>query len=355
METQNIKTPCVLLFNDIHISKDNIPEFIKNWNEALSVCQKYEIKEIALGGDLFHSRVSQTLDVLLTVHDALLQVARLGIRITIAEGNHCKVDQEAIRGYSHIYDQHPAVTVVDDFLTLENPAWDFVLHMMSYFPENGSFTGRLQALVAGGLEKGKLNYLYIHQGINGALATPAEDELPTHIFEPFDKVFVGHYHNRSVVKGTAIEYIGSARQFNFGEDTAKGYTVLCTDGSYEFVQNEVNTRYHVIEVPAAKVDVHLLDRIDEMKADPRCRIKVRVMGRSTDTLDKKRILEAGASKVELVCADAEVIETPDEGVLEKFDAGRIRQSYEEFCGKRSIEDVALGLSYLSKIDAPCGI
>lgn len=345
----------MLLMNDIHVSKDNIPDFKVNWHEALNVCQRLGIREIALGGDLFQSRVSQTLDVLLTVHDVLLLTAQAGIRITLAEGNHDLVDQEALRGYCHLYDRHPAVTVVDDFLTLENPAWDFVMHIMSYFPENGSFTGRLQALIAGSLDAGKRNYLYIHQGINGALATPAADELPAQIFEPFDKVFVGHYHNRSVVRGTVIEYIGSARQFNFGEDTAKGYTVLYTDGTHEFIQNEVNTRYHVIEVPAAKVDVHLLDRIDEMKADPRCRIKVRVTGSTTDTIDKKRILEAGASKVELVCADAEVIEVPEEGVLEKFDAGRIRQSYEEFCGKRSIEDVALGLSYLQKINAPCGI
>lgn len=345
----------MLLMNDIHVSKDNIPDFKANWHEALAVCDRHGIRDIALGGDLFQSRVSQTLDVLLAVHDMLLLTAQAGINITLAEGNHDQVDQEALRGYCHLYDQHPAVTVVDDFLTLEDPAWDFVLHMMSYFPENGSFPGRLQTLVAGSLVKDKLNYLYIHQGINGALATPAEDELPTHIFEPFDKVFVGHYHNRSVIKDTSIEYIGSARQFNFGEDAAKGYTVLYTDGSYAFIQNQVNTRYHVIEVSAAQADVHLLDRIEEMKADPRCRIKVRVMGDSSDRIDKKRILEAGASKVELVCADAEVIEAPDEGVLEKFDAGRIRQSYEEFCGKRSIEDVALGLSYLKKIEAPCGI
>lgn len=341
--------------NDIHISKDNIPDFKANWSEALAICERLQIREIALGGDLFQSRVSQTLDVLLAVHDVLLQTTQAGISITLAEGNHDQVDQEALRGYCHLYDQHPAVTVVDDFLTLENPAWDFVLHMMSYFPENGSFTNRLNALIRGSLSANKLNYLYIHQGINGALATPAEDELPAHIFEPFDKVFVGHYHNRAKIAGTQIEYIGSTRQFNFGEDTAKGYTVLYTDGTHEFIQNETNTRYHVLEVPASKVNVHLLDRIDEMKADPRCRVKVRVMGDSTDTLDKKRILEAGASKVELVCADAEVIETPDEGVLDKFDAGRIRHSYEEFCGKRSIEDVALGLSYLSKIDMPCGI
>lgn len=349
------RTPCILLMNDIHVSKDNIPDFKDNWNEALSVCKKYGIREIALGGDLFQSRVSQTLDVLLTVHDMLLQTAQAGINTTLAEGNHDLVDQEALRGYCHIYDQHPAVTVVDDFLTLENPAWNFVLHMMSYFPENGSFTGRLQALAAGSLASGKPNYLYIHQGINGALANPAEDELPAHIFQPFDKVLVGHYHNRAKIEGTHIEYIGSSRQFNFGEDTAKGYTVLFSDGSYEFIPNQVNSRYEVIEVDAAKVNINLFDRIGEMKADPRCRIKVKVTGKSTDNIDKKRILEAGANKVEMICEDVNVIEAPEEGVLEKFDSNRIRQSYEEFCSKRSIEDATLGLSYLSKINVSCGV
>lgn len=345
----------MLLMNDIHVSKDNIPDFKANWNEALTICGRLGIREIALGGDLFQSRVSQTLDVLLTVHDVLLLTARAGINITLAEGNHDLVDQEALRGYCHIYDQHPGVTVIDDFLTLENPAWDFVLHMMSYFPENGSFTGRLQALAAGSLVAGKRNYLYVHEGINGALSTPTQDELPTSIFSCFNKVFVGHYHNRSSIKDTHIEYIGSSRQFNFGEDAEKGYTVLYTDGSYEFIRNEVNPRYHVIEVAVEKVDIHLFDRIDEMKSDQRCRVKVRVVGKSTDSIDKKKILDAGASKVELVCGDVDMIEAPEEGVLEKFDSNRIRQSYEEFCSKRNVEDVSLGLSYLTKIDESCGI
>lgn len=345
----------MLLMNDIHVSKDNIPDFKTNWHEALAVCERLGIRDIALGGDLFQSRVSQTLDVLLAVHDMLLQTAQASVRITLAEGNHDLVDQEALRGYCHIYDQHPAVTVVDDILSLDNPEWDFVLHMMSYFPENGSFIDRLNALIKGSMVAGKLNCLYIHEGINGALTNPAENELPAHIFEAFDKVFVGHYHNRAKIAGTQIEYIGSSRQFNFGEDTVKGYTVLYTDGSHEFIQNEANIRYEVIEVEAGKVDIHLLDRIGEMREDERCRIKVKVFGKQTDTVDRKQLLEAGASKVELLTEDASVIDSPEEGVLEKFDAGRIRRSYEEFCTKRSIEDVAMGLSYLKKIDASCGI
>ena len=351
-----MKNPVLLLLNDIHAGKDNLPEFTANWNEALAICTERGIREIAVGGDLFQSRVAQTLDVLLAVNDALIRAAQVGIIVTIAEGNHCKVDQEAIRGYSHVFAQHSNVVVVDDFLTLDYPECDFVLHMMSYFPENGSFTDRLNALLKGSLVEDKLNYLYIHQGINGALAVPAQDELPARIFEPFDKVFVGHYHDRATIKGTAIEYIGSSRQFNFGEDIHKGYTILYADGAYEFIQNEVNARYAVLNVFAGDVTVHLCDQIGEIMANPRNRLKVRVHGTEAElaAIDRKRLMEAGANKVEIIGGDVEEVYAPELGMLDKFDSRRIRESYEDFCSRKSIEDPSLGLSYLSKIDAPCG-
>ena len=348
--------PRVLLFNDIHVSKDNIPEFNANWDEALKICEQRGIKEIALGGDLFHSRSSQTLTVLLTVHDALSRAASMGIHLTIANGNHDLVDQEATRGYCHLYALHPNVTIVDDFLTLTDEDWGFVLHMIAYFPENGSFREKLGCLVAGGLEKAKYNYLYIHEGINGALAQPSEDELPAHIFGDFDRVFVGHYHNRTKVKGTEIEYIGSSRQHNFGEDEEKGYTILFSDGSTEFVKNKANTRYRVIDVPVEGVSIHLLDRLEEMKSDGRVRVKVRVhgSGSAVAAVDKNRIMDAGASKVEIVEQAPEIVETTSSSLFERFDSRKIRESYEEFCVQKEIENVSLGLSYLAKIEMVCG-
>lgn len=340
--------------NDMHVSKEDVAAFGRNWAEALELCTERGIREIALGGDLFQSRTAQTLDVLLAVHDALLAAHRAGIRVTLAEGNHDLVDQEALRGYCHIFDCYPSVAVVDDFLTLEDPAWDFALHMMSYFPEDGSFTSRLQALAMGGLADGKLNYLYIHEGVNGALATPAPQELPAHIFGRFDRVFAGHYHNRAVVPGTRIEYIGSSRQFNFGEDEEKGYTILYTDGSSEFVRNRANLRYCTLDVVATEVDVPLFDRIDEMRDGGRCCIRVRVTASATDTVDRRRLLEAGAGKVEVVVQDLRRTEVPEEEVLEKFDGERLRRAYGEFCDARNI-DQRLGMSYLKKIDLPCGI
>ncbi len=349
--------PCLLLLNDIHISKDNIPAFKANWQEAIDICRKMDVKEIAIGGDLFFSRAAQTLDVLLAVHDALLTAAEHGIHVTIAEGNHDKVNQENERGYCHVFDQHSNVLVCDEYVSL--PLGDdchFVLHMMGYFPEDGSFCTRLDRLKEEALDPKRLNFLYIHEGINGALAQPNDKELPAKIFEEFDKVFVGHYHNRTIINKTRIEYIGSSRQHNFGEDEEKGYTVIYTDGSHEFIKNQANTRYRVIDVVAERAGLHLMDELREIDADGRYKVKVRVHApqAAMKSVDKAALLDAGATKVELIADDEEMLEVAASSLFEKFDSHRIRETYEEFCREKQIDDVAIGLEYLSKIEGQCG-
>ena len=349
--------PCLLLLNDIHISKDNIPAFKANWQEAIDICRKMDVKEIAIGGDLFFSRAAQTLDVLLAVHDALLTAAEHGIHVTIAEGNHDKVNQENERGYCHVFDQHSNVLVCDEYVSL--PMGDdcrFVLHMMGYFPEYGSFCTRLERLKEEAIDPKRLNFLYIHEGINGALAQPNEKELPAKIFEEFDKVFVGHYHNRTIIPKTRIEYVGSSRQHNFGEDEEKGYTVIYTDGTHKFIKNQANTRYRVIDVTAERAGLHLMDELREIDADGRYKVKVRVHAPQVaiKSVDKSALLDAGATKVELIADDEDMLEASSSSLFEKFDSHRIRETYEEFCREKQIDDVAIGLEYLSKIEGQCG-
>lgn len=345
----------MLLLNDIHVSKDNIPEYLANWHEALEVCATHGIKEIAFGGDMFQSRSSQTLDVLLAVHDALLEAERSDIHVILANGNHDKVNQENVRGYCHVFDQHPNVTMVDTFYTVTREEWDFALHVGAYFPEEGTFTERLKEWQSTNTMDGKLNYLYVHEGVNGALGQPNEKELPAKVFKDFDRVFVGHYHNRTQVKPN-IEYIGSSRQANFGEDEEKGYTLLYTDGSTEFVKNRANIRYQVIDVDAKHVNVHLNDRLEEVRADGRYRTKVRIHGSSADTtnISKEQLLQSGANKVEIVHEEAAPSGGESSGLFEKFDSRKIQESYKSFCREKDIENMELGLNYLSKIEESCG-
>lgn len=349
------KAPVALILADCHCGKETVSDFLINWNEAIGICVSKDIRQILFLGDLVLSRSAQTLDILLAIHDVLADCMKRHIRVTMINGNHCKVNQESLRGYCNVFDSFENVRVINEWGELEFPD-NLGVGLISYFPENGSFTDKLEQL-----EKQMFAHSYrklllmIHEGIRGGLLQSTENELPTTLFSGWDCVLVGHYHNRCHV-GDNVEYIGASRQSNFGEDEEKGYTLLYPDGSCEFIKNRANTRYRVIDVPIEKVDIHLSDRLEEIKEDGRYRVKVRVHASSAQAsaLDKEKLMTSGASKVEVVTEDLEIKEIAESSFFEKFDSRKIKESYERFCDEKQIEDVELGLSYLAKIELPCG-
>lgn len=346
------KNTFALLINDIHVSKDDIPGFMTNWNEALSICDKHNIGQIIIGGDLWLSRSAQTLSTILAVKAALTKAVRQGIYVIIAAGNHDKVDQELLDSYSHVFSEYQGIEIIDDFAIYEMADGDSLtdLFVMSYFPENGSFMERYKDMCQDIMPDHKA-ILYLHQGIRGGLATASDDELPANIFDKFDKVLVGHYHNRKVVDGTNIEYIGASRQHNFGEDEEKGYTILYTDGSYEFVKNEANIRYKVIDIDFENVDDELLKEIQQIKDDGRYKVKVRIncQSKQAASIDKQKLSECGATKIELVTEQTQIRVAEGQDLSKKYDKNGIKQEYANFCSDKAISNVELGLSYLDKI------
>nr|DAE12610.1 MAG TPA: putative DNA double strand break repair [Siphoviridae sp. ctOCb13] len=342
-----MKEAIALFINDIHVNKDNIAEFNQNWKEMLSVCKRENIADIVIGGDVFTSRASQTLATLLAVKAALTEAVRQGIYITIGEGNHDKTDQEAIEGYNHLWVGLKGIDVVDTHKALYWEGCDFCLLLMSYFPENGSFLEKLDIAVADTLSQYpqfKQNdiILYIHEGVHGALGDfEIDGELPQEPLLGFKAVVCGHYHNRVKIKKTNIEYIGSSRQANFGEDEEKGYTILYADGSYGFVKNEVNMRYQTIELDAKNVDKYTLDIDDRY----RYKVKVRCNERQAKLFDKQKLMDLGFHKVEVVAETDLPKESAAADIQEKYDKQGIKKEYQNYCNENSI-DSKLGMKYL---------
>lgn len=344
-----MREPIALLINDIHVSKDNIVEFNKNWDEMLSICQREQIEDVVVGGDMFTSRASQTLATLLAVKNKLALTAAQGIYTTIAEGNHDKVDPEAIDGYNHIWHGMKNVEIIDTFKAMCWDGCDFALLVLSYYPESGSFLDVLEKAVAHTVSeystviKSKEDIiLYIHEGVHGALGDfEIPNELPQEPLLGFKAVLCGHYHNRCRIKHTNIEYIGSSRQHNFGEDEEKGYTILYSDGTYEFVKNEVNTRYRTIEIDA--------DSADGLQITPDSRyknkIKVKCSEKQAKLFDKQKFLDLGFDKVEMIAASIVDKAVVAAGIQEKYDIIGIKKEYQEYCEENSI-DSRLGIKYL---------
>ncbi len=342
-----MKEAIALLINDIHVSKDNIEEFNKNWDEMLSVCKRENISDVVIGGDVFTSRASQTLATLLAVKHALDKAVRMGIYITIGEGNHDKTDQEAIEGYNHLWVGQKDIDVIDTHKALFWDDCDFVLLVMSYFPENGSFLEKLDIAVNDTLSQfpqfDKTNIiLYIHAGVHGALGDfEIAGELPQEPLMRFKSVLCGHYHNRVKIRKTDIEYIGSSRQGNFGEDEEKGYTLLYADGTYGFVKNEANARYQTIELDAQNVDQFTLNKDDRYKY----KVKVKCNEKQAKLFDKQKLIDLGFNKVEVVSESILPKESAAADIQEKYDKQGIKKEYQNYCNENSI-DSKLGIKYL---------
>lgn len=337
----------MLLINDIHVSKDNISEFHKNWDEALRICKERDIQDIVIGGDLWQSRAAQTLNTLLAVRSALMKAHLQGVCLTIASGNHDLVDQESLMGYNHVFSEYPDVFVVDDYVEMPFGDEDNVLWIMSYFPENGTFPIRLEELKAG-LNSSERNFLYCHEGINGALSTSSDKELSAQIFGGFEKVFVGHYHNRASLNNGQIEYIGSSRQHNFGEDAEKGYTILFSDGSTEFVKNQANTQFATIEVDVK----HLKEAQEQIKAlsDKSVKVRLKVTGKSDElnAIDRDALIELGVTKIEVEAEETNSYSSSQD-FDSKYDKAGLKEEYSKFCLQKQIDNVEMGLQYLDKI------
>lgn len=342
-----MKEAIALLINDIHVHKDNIAEFEKNWDEMLSICEREHIEDVVIGGDVFTSRASQTLATLLAVKQAFTKAVKRGIYITVAEGNHDKVDQESILGYNHLWDGLHGIDVVDVYKALLWEGCDVCLLTISYFPENGSFLEKLELAVTNTLsqhpELTKRNIiLYIHEGVHGALGDfEIDGELSQTPLLNFKAVLCGHYHNQVKIKNTNIEYIGSSRQHNFGEDEEKGYTILYSDGSYGFIKNEVNTRYQTIEVSVKEAAELKLNKDDRYKY----KIKVKCDEKDAKIFDKQKLIDLGFHKVEVVTTTNLPSETAAADIHEKYDKQGIKKEYQNYCNENSI-DSKLGIKYL---------
>lgn len=344
-----MREPIALLINDIHVNKDNIAEFNLNWDEMCSICKRENIADVIIGGDMFTARASQTLPTLLAVKNNILKLTSQDVFLTIAEGNHDKVNPELIDGYNHIWGHIKHVQVIDYYEPLLWEGCDFVLLVLSYFPENGLFLEVLDNAVKSTLKKyhniikSKEDIiLYIHEGVHGALGDfEIPNELPQEPLLGFKAVLCGHYHNRCKIKGTNIEYIGSSRQHNFGEDEEKGYTILYSDGSYEFIKNEVNTRYRTIEINADDIDLLQLDNDSRYKN----KIKVKCSEKQAKLFEKQKFIDLGFDKVEMIAASVIDKEVAASGIQEKYDIAGIRKEYQGYCDENSI-DSRLGLKYL---------
>lgn len=335
----------VLLLNDLHIAKDNIDEFQKNWGEILLVCSNYKVSTIFIGGDLFDSPTVQTRLPMITVAECLKEAKKAGINVHITPGNHDEADRNSTDSWCDCFSYIASVHKKPYLFELES-CW---LAMFPYYLEDTTFPKILKdfetELKIQGIAREDV-ILYLHAGVHGALGDfDIPNELSQDILKPYKAVLCAHYHNRTHIKGTNVWYIGASRAHTFGEDEEKGYTILYPDGKTEFVKNRANTRY-------ATEDLKLSD-LKNWKSHYDERYKVRLVihckSNEVDTVDKQELLSRGVNKISFETEKIQAIKAEQSGIDEKFDTRDLQQEYKNFCGEKEIDD-RMGIDYLNKID-----
>lgn len=346
----SLDTGCVIMANDIHIQKEKIEDFNKNIDELYELASsKKDGGYIVINGDVFEARDSQPLSVLLAVKNAFKKLSSIhGFTLMISNGNHDKVDQESIYGYCDTIDSNNgAIKVISELAIIESK--EMQLSIIPYFPEIGSLPKRINDFVNSDLfSTKKTAILYGHAGILGSLGKENINELSSAHFKQFDKVLMGHYHNRSVIDN--IEYIGSSRQFNYGEDTKKGYNIIYPNGKIKFVQNKVNTRYQTITVDFKDIsDVEKkINKIREEFADTRIRVIVNATPKTAELVDKKQLKDWGANRI-IIEKKITITDKKSIALTGKMDMNSVIRHYGEYCNEINI-DKEMGINYLTKKD-----
>lgn len=337
------KQPTTIVFSDSHVRKGKTEEFTANMEELISLAKKHGIKNLVFAGDLFYSSSHQTLDVLLAVHRFIRRLKDEDISCIAIPGNHDKVDRDSDDSYLDIFEcSHFIVRNRESFII-----GDVMFHVFDYRSETGTFRDEWSKFMEESADE-KKQILILHQGINGGLTThsDANKELSPELFKDWDNVLVGHYHDRNKVSDN-IQYIGSSRQFNFGEDEMKGYTLVYDDGSCEFIQNEANMRYITLNTNKKKLEKTLSQAKEYIDDRYYVRLNIDCKESEKKTIDKAAIYDMGISQVNFNIAN-EDIDVNQTAAFEKFDKEAIAGEYVDFCEKKET-DPQLGLKYLKQI------
>jgi len=345
-----------LLANDLHITSSCIDDFNLNWDEMLEQCEANDVSSCVIGGDLFTNRSSQSLDVLMAVKRAIEKAQKNDITLFIALGNHDLLDQEATYGYPSLYSEYGNVVIIDNeplIIPFGGIDSEMKLVVMRYWKEATTFPAKLEEL------RNKLKemdfpeskcILYVHEGIAGGLGDfVAPGEIPNDMFKGFYRVLAAHYHFRKKIKGSNVEYIGSTRQKSHGEEGAQGYTLLFDDGTYSFIENQVNTRYITFQRKFDELNDKLLDEIRDYRDDDyRVRLILECTEAQAKTVDKQMLFDAGVTKYEALTEEAVQEKITDEDLSKKFDKQGIQDEYENYCDDKNISS-KLGMKYLNMI------
>jgi DNA repair exonuclease SbcCD nuclease subunit len=280
---------------DSHYHKSNLEEvndcLFQSINRALELGVKYYFH----CGDVFTSRYGRSFEELKAFNEYLSVLEDSGLEsIVIISGNHDKKDQTSDESYLDIFKRNNSkIQIVSNFLI--HRFGDFYFCFLPFFSES-VYSDKINSIVSKIKKKGRY-FLFTHVAVNGVRnndGTVVSNDFGNKVFDAFEKVFIGHYHNRQEFDN--IVYFGSLKQNDFGENKEKGWMVIYDDGSYEFEQSDfiqyINLKIDLSKSSASKlINLHL----EKYGNNPNFNTRITLTGTESQLkdYDKKDFSEVG--------------------------------------------------------------
>lgn len=235
-------------FQDQLNALDTVFEFAKQQKNGDDVL-------LVHNGDLFES-MTEKIDkqVFLTVYEKFAEFSKNEIPVVLLIGNHDWVDKTETSHMVEPFKEIENVLVVSAVGRQEIGGTS--LSFIPYTRDN--FKGKVTSLM--NRAKSKSNYLFTHQGVNGAKVGPRDIPLKD-TYSPeefgtgvFNIVFNGHYHKHQ--RWGNFWIVGSPVQKDFGErEDRKGFLFLDTGvnpNDPQFIDVTIAPRFFKIQVNKAE-------------------------------------------------------------------------------------------------------
>ena len=335
------------LLADTHLEEDSLEIIYKLFEQAADRCKEMGLDFIIHLGDIFDSRKGQSQDVLTTFNRILDMLQAKGVLLITFPGNHDKTSYTKEDSFLDPYKHHPALVLIKSYYMFQPEDARFRFHMIPFFADEmyREYLKNASATIV--KTPGIVDILFTHVGVTGAKMNNGKEVegISPLDFIAFDKVFIGHYHDKQIL-GDKFVYIGASLQHNFGETQEKGMCLLSSDLSIETLPLDF-PRFITIEMPVTSITPKDIEDLKQYKDETKENIRVIITGEDKDikAFNRKSLLDIGVA----VLTKAEAIEKEEiDSRVEAFTPTTLIEEFEAFCKKNSLE-VQNGIVYLNRI------
>lgn len=226
--------PLAVIISDVHYSLQNLSVADAAMRLAIAKANSLNVPLI-VAGDLHDTKANMRAECISAMIETFCLCQKQPL---VLRGNHDSVHEKST---DHALDfLHSYASIIDTSMYLTNPN----LHFIPYHHDPEQLKAYLRTLPHNEI-------LIMHQGISGSNSGEyIQDKSAITINDVAGfRVISGHYHTRQTIElpdGGVWDYVGNPYSLNFAEanDPPKGFQILYSDGSLEFVPT--NLRKHMI-------------------------------------------------------------------------------------------------------------